>query len=103
MLTGAKSDKAETFRTRVVDGTGVPGTFGEPSPWSRISSSASNASAKERICLEELCLNSASQFKINSRIVHIVCSKQIFRGELRCSSRIRHGAVIALPLVLVAA
>jgi ABC-type uncharacterized transport system auxiliary subunit len=52
MLTGAKSDKADTFRTRVVDETGVPGKFGEESPWSRITSSAPNASANEDICLE---------------------------------------------------
>jgi len=95
-LTGAKSDRAETLRTRVADDTGVPGTFGEASPWSTTSSSAHNASEKERMCLEssEVVLESV---RANSRVVHIICSKQSFRSETRPSSgtgngRIRHGS-----------
>lgn len=60
ILTGAKSDKAETFRTRVTDANGEPGTFGEASPWSRTSSSAPNASEKDRICLDKILSNSTA-------------------------------------------
>lgn len=98
ILTGAKSDKAETFRTRVEDEIGVPGTLGELSPWSSTSSSAPNASEKERICLErpKAIVKPPLAVEDNSRIVHIICSKQFFCSEemlsgIRCI-RIWHGS-----------